>query len=841
MALESFAKYQNYPVETVNFRRSPGMDPEPGWVGISIENLKEIKVQVEAIPWRNLSTLGEMQQGLTIKHFLRAFKGTQSPNTQKVTPPKSGLNNLGELDLETAGTEGDQSPPGPTTFFDIFVDSSGIEELDEDLFFAKKHNEGILRVPVTDIRRFWRDHGIVFQDINVKLRNGEWDPETVETDKDGCPDRPYTASEVFRFLFSQLPGSPAVSLAQNLKLDPPMDVKAAGDLAGNIIRELLDDLGLEVMLQPNNLVFIYRRGSRRVPAQQLPEKLGTYYDPTFWQASEKKSVSIYYRSPAVLAMGKRKVRRMSLAYVPIFQDTDGRYFQLEDVERIWGYPLSKVNKQIFSDPNKSFMDVPPTIGGPGGGKLHSLRREIMKKWAYKGYAPAILFDAKRCKDLQSGGTGSSTTTGLIDTDFEAMHFFPMVDCPFYEFELDLIDEQEPGDAGLKGDLGRFFILPPLVRGTRIGSGLFNDFNEVNRYFNETIDQTGNTIAVFQFQSFQVGRLISDYIKILRRAEFTTADALNKAVKSHFIGKGGMVINIDADIKAAAARVGAKFDTSKLRTDKMNEQTFNAIFVLKRLAANIAAFDKFEDEEKTKLKTQVTNFAKFQEIHAALGAVHMKFMHVAGVVESGHYSLDKDTGIILFSEPMCKIDKPFFFDGDTVVVVGDGGVYVTFGHELRTNSISDWTGVLLTPKDDDGPDFTVSIASMMRATPVKCKPVEVPDMRMYEADLGTPFNQAGVIAQAVGKASGALRTPRKSTGFSHTLHGFHKIAGDEGVDTIQYTFDGDEAKTFVAVNAPSATGPLGLADLHKRDRSTPKTVATRRGEETVRRWSVEDVR
>jgi hypothetical protein len=160
----------------------------------------------------------------------------------------------------------------------------------------------------------------------------------------------------------------------------------------------------------------------------------------------------------------------------------------------------------------------------------------------------------------------------------------------------------------------------------------------------------------------------------------------------------------------------------------------------------------------------------------------------------------------------------FFDGDSIKVVADGNVTVTYGYELKNNGIGAYTSFLFSAKDSDdaeGPARAM-FAGVCISSPLKALPV-VMNARMYLLDEGTPVNFNACYSEARSKAAALLEVPRSSTGYVYEVDGFRNYWLDAGVSSVQHSWEGNSpAYTFLAVNAPGASLPAGPPAMRKRD-------------------------
>lgn len=814
MALFNSCKYQGYTCHAVQYRRSEGIDPDFGFVEIARSDLKKIKMEAGVIPWTNLNSLGEVLAGTSIKQWRSKYEGKTTTAAPSTPGRKEGLNFQGDLELVTIAG-GDTIFPPPITFKHIYVNSDGIEEVDQDDAFARTHKDGLIRVPITDIRKFWRDHGVITQAFNVKRENGEWDLETVVVDEDtGCFQELHPGTACLGYLFGQLPGSPVLIIRDPDAIES-FSIEAIGENPLDVIRKVLVDQGLTARLLPDNRVLISKA---RVPAPvgKIAVRIGQYIDfgklSGGIQSDEKESLTIHDRSPLVMVIGKRRTRRLTLACVPIFQDTDGRYYRLQDIASVYdGYTYDQVRKQVWLK-QKSFQDVPPKFGS-GAGQTHVDRRERLKTWAFKGYCPAIFFDLKLCQ-LEKTGEVTSVPF-LVDRDFDVLPYLPMVEHGVYQRDFDKLDETPPEDApDAEGDADTLFLLRPYVRAHRVTRGLYGEIDNIAKHYADLKVDMDFELKTIGFLQTAAADRSAKYVQGLTRVGLAVDSA---KLQAQTLKSGEIVIDGDIQMIIAQGITAAQLDEA----DKMNLATRAFADNIRRQAVESAELTDQRNEIETAIDRHEKRVQDVINIFQNYGGVRGWFNMGQKIIDDGSAKLDPRTGIIMFTEPVGWMDEAFRQSMEGVEVITDGTVSVTFGYELKSNTITDFTSILVarTREDSLGPPAVVGVC---RATPIKPRVIHVPDMRLYETDLGHPMNIHACMAQGLQAAGGHLRQATREAGRSYTFNGFVSAVLEEGVSTVQYVWNGDLAETFVAVNAPGVAGPLGTAKLGQ----VRSTVATR---------------
>ena len=836
----SRGSYQGYGAKRCGWRRSQGWQPESGFVVLNLRDVKEIVAKPRNVPWRGVTTAGEDRGGLTIQAWKLGKAVTKSRVEPLPNPTGGGFNYFGDLFLQSAVSDDGNSfvDETPEIYRDIYIRPSGVEGIMKDLLRQRDHDTGDMRVPLVDIRHFWQRHGVIAQSINRKNGRVKFLKGTIDKDTD----EPWSTTDTFRFILSQLPGSCDLEVTSIVFLDTLGEAKPvlvdAPVLAIRVLAKMLDDYGLAISLQPDNSVLINRQRTNRVPAGKIPVEIGNFIDGGD-QNEEARTFTLHDRSPMLQVFGPRRLKRTSQPYVPVFQDIDSRIFRLEDIEKIWGYTLARVNKQTLTNNEKAFDDVPPRFGetftdpppvagalakaarfvrrflsaSDSAGNIHARRREILRNWAYRGYAPAALFVRAIAEKRTQNGAPFIT-----DEDFEQWDKLPMKKCPVYDSELKLINIAAWIDPqGPKGDIDEVVLVPPVVRARQVGIGTFSNGIEIELYFRQLRNAIRGDVNMWRRMAGQARLRFRDRLKYIKTGELQLEQTFDsKLTESEWVAEQGAAVFLNKDIVIAAEQVGSKFETGKIRANRMTDLTDPAIQAAKE---DLEVINRYLDNAQ-KARESVDRWElreeRLKQVMENLGAVQLRTNIMQRVIEETGYTLDPRTGIIMFTkDPACAMDEPFLLDTDSGTVIGDGTVQVQWGYESQENSIEDWTSVLFTATSDDE-DAQLAIVGINRTSPIKARMVNAEDMRLYETDLGSPMNLNQVLGTATAKAGAHLQQPLQTVGFTYRYPGLRKAVLDAGVSSIQHVLELDTGHTSIAVNAPgSINQPFGPAEFGQR--------------------------
>lgn len=812
MKLRHEVTYQGYKATSVLYRRSQGLNPEPGYVELDMKDVKTLKVHAKDIPWRPAAGQ-EVHGQIDIKTWFTLYpEGGTVTETRPLPEPKGGgFNPFGDLVLTTYDDASGQLID-ELRYTDVYVDSGGVEAVGADLAEIETKPVGKVRVPLTDIRK-WYKCGPVVCAINRRLKSGNWDPATT---KDGKT-QPWSMKEVLQYLLDMLPGSPKMvsysdPIANAGQFDPPTDIVGTGEPAAEHLQKLLDHNGLVAGLLPFNGYVISRKYVRKYQYKEAPGRFGKKLEvPKGGKGLhyERKTSAQTDRPPAVLVLGNRRIRRGTFPYIPVLPYIDGRYYPMQAVLDMIGYSKISLDAQVFSRADKKFRDAPPEsnlLTGGNNGQLHEKHRKILMQ-AYRLYAPAFLFP-------ESGGTGSA----MPDLQANPHPYLPVKKCPWYVRELG--GQEVPFDVlREKGDQDEFVLLNPVARGGRVGSQFFREFNVVDKYFRGLVtgeNKSASDMRTLLKQREEELKALSERLVTLDSLAMITlaTDQIRAKWKAENAAK---FVELSRDIAMAAAELGfGDFLNKDLVLDTMAETgvlfEVEAGAILRSIKYLKEVVGKFDD----KVRQWENKFEEFTRVYERRGGVAVTHNIPWGVLEG--VSVNAETGLLTSQEPLCHIDTPMVLDADSSKVISDGGVTVTYGYELKDNNIAAMTAFLFAPDNQEARAVPNAVfAGVCRTSPIKA--ISVPmNGRMYCLDLGTPVNFNACYAEARSKAAPLLEVPRQVEGYIYEIDGLRNYWLDGGVSSIQHTWDAarSPAYTVLAIGSSGSGGmPGGPAFVTER--------------------------
>ena len=800
--------YQGKPCVKLQFSRSVGLSPDKGSVEINLEDLGKIRLYPYEVRFRSTNDLA-YESGLPISAFLK-LKGTTTTARPPLEGRAEGLNEFGELVLRTYS---DGNPAKIVSYHDIFVDTSGLEEVTDDLANVLDHNEGVVRVPLTDIRQFYAGRAPLYQRINYHVASGKYDPESIHYDnvsdsltslkrKNG---KPFTASQVFRFLFSQLPGSPPclTNLGANLSnFEDPQDIVGGGQPVVEVIQRLLDQNGLEACFQPDGSYVLNYKTVDKDLGSKVPTEPGKLSDIPYVHY-EKKTHSISTHPAIVEVIGKKKVRQSRTPYRAVIKDLDGVWRDIDDIEDLWKYEKGSIAKQTLTSSDKSFDDVPPGDKAKGDQAiLYHRRRELLRDQAYKVYAPGWLIFGEKIKPAYGG----PEKYGFREDDVDAYPTLPITELPLYKKQFKDLYKQIPRPVDVP-EADEVVWVPPVVSGSYNTSGMFKDFEAVEKRWKSLLATEKEWLKEGNDALKQAKKKAQKWKK--QQGLWVDSIDQNKLYGSNLLT--GLVQSI-----REATGIGP---TELTDHDEFADEA--TAYLEKARAAtqeNIKLYQKWVTEGTKALKQRATNFATLKRVYKKFGVVWLKY-NVPHQVLSGGYAIDRKTGIIKFSKPMFVSIKPFYLDSETEEISRPAEIEVLYGYESNMNTKGDYTTVQV----GGDPDGAVDVLAVQALAAIPPYIMRAPSLRFAQEETGTPMNAETIKNAALDMAKPMLSQPRDATGYDRQYIGLWKVVLDMGVSMVTHDFDGDVAYTHVAINAPSAFHSGGFANMKPKASSIGDSV------------------
>lgn len=835
------AKYQQFQATAIEYARTEGFEPDPGWLMLRMEDVKKVLVApFKGGLWRGQSGF-IIDGGLDIRSWHAAQRRLTVTEPRPLPDIKGGgLNQFGELRMQTF--VGKKGKLDEVIYQDIYIEDAGLEDLASGLAEQKKHKVGTLFVPITDIRKYYKEFGPLFCRINVRNPDDSWEEGSVQ--EDGTP---WPADIVLRFVFSQLPGTPTIVKRsplkdtiddEKLKLDPPTNIIARGEPASEWAQKILDELGMTPRFQPNGRYIVAQDGAEGSKYGTIPVSPGKT-EKGKHQHSETQTVNITSTPELVMVIGKTRIRRTTEDCIPVLMDDEGRIREQGEVLREIGYPLRSARIACIQSPESAFFDVKPAPTSDI--LLHDRRREMLKLMCFKAYAPFS------CMIVDDGGRL------VLDPDARGSESLaPLHDFAAYLDELPALEKKIPTDKETeKGDRDDIQILAPLVRAKSFRETLFKDFDEIRSHFKRFVSSEFSSLGFWRRFETQKRTEAKTFGASLIKASVKLPTGFNtQKARDTYLTKLGVdtnFIKLDDDVNRALGFVSELGSVTHRLTQKdMTEKNSFTLKRVKQLLASAKFARRKQREAFFNARSYIAQFKSLRDSFVDHGAVAMLANAPHALMPEGSYNLDRQSGLITFKEVTGHMRRPYLLEGEHFVnaigLVSDGAVTVTFGYEYKTGTMLDFTTVLVAaglvpdPKTGKvkfkvgpgGIDVIAQIAikgpgalvvGLNRPTPLTPKIARSPKMRMYEADLGTPMNLTSVVTQALQRAAGDVARPPASTGFTYVWSGLRKAVLDVGVSVIQHEWpvgrDRGTAHTTIGVNSRTSRGLLAGAPTARR--------------------------
>ncbi len=799
---ESSAKYQGVTVQAGFMDRRPGLTGDIGFLDFNLADLKAIKVTQPFRLWLD-GRFTETPGPLTIQAAKKLRQQAQPTTPTTSTPSrKDGLDRGGGLTLTTKVDNGTNTDNNVTEMRGIYLLPSGIEELESDNDNAFSHSEGIVRVPVTDIRHFWAENGTpVYGDLNVLLENGQFDETTT---KDG--QTPWSLKEFLDFLCLGLPGSPNISgkVLDDSTRGVPINIKMRLELPSYWLSEPIDAFGLELHLTFGAAVYFAERAKKHTPRSFARDAGGNASALGVNPAVEKKTVFVLDRPESVMVVGSLRQQRIRRQFIPVFIDEDQKVKRMADLKSHWGYSFDQALGQAMIREDKAYEDIP-------GKDLAQrfARQKIAKAHFFKLYAPLSLFNTD-----QGGGTRPGApvaTAGGVGVYWD----FSKKKCPF----LPALDPWWTPDE-----------LKDLNVIAKTGTQTEEKANPSNAALIQTnVIVKGNLVRQRATNNIQdalqtVFAFIDSQKAVIARLN-AVRSVVKKLLDSSVIKENDPMIQISGPVPPEVdALVGIKYDEflrSLQGSDgDLIKQRYEAVEQM------MSDESKYSENMKPIYQAELTAIdQRIVEVERAIGPAEALARSVVsaaaeygyfrgwvnipwGIIDPGEYTFDSKTGLLHFREIAAVMESAAVFDRESGVLAGDGNVEVTYNCEYDSGSPTDMTYVVVVA-DKDGKG-TGHISQMSGITYTKGLVVRDDDLILYSNESGKAMNADIVKDQAARIACSLLKGDPQQDGYYYEYEGLWHVATSEEVNQVTWEFDGDRGRTKITANFPDKVNESGAA-------------------------------
>jgi hypothetical protein len=787
----STASYQGIDAIKCSVDRKPGLTSDAAWVEMLIDNLAKIDLKPQFRPWADINRK-EFPGPAHMGGVLKALRGA---GASQATPSGGGGAKAGELKrggpLVMTTTPIGATPGGPSggrtvTLKPMFVSPSGIREVEEDLAFARLHDEGTIRIGLVDIRYWWDKYGTpVWGDYNIANEYGVFDKDYL----DKGTGKPYTLHNFFEYLCACLPGAPLVSTAsvtKTGKFNPPQNVKMRFELPSYWLHRLLEDYGLELHLTRESNVYIGLRGAHHTVRSFTQFAGGNEFSIPDEAEYEKKTIYTVDVPEGVFVAGGRRMRRMVSSCLPCFVDEDGQIRALDDLPKLWGgYTVKQARQQALLSGEKAYIDVP----GKDGRQKHA-RVQIARRYFWRMYAPAWMFE------------DDPTRKGVLrywDVKAKKSPFLPMKDPVFTPEELKTMPEVVATASGLPDSAAVLKKLEaPVVRASVIRQDYSDNLDDFRSKMSDAIKALEEKKAAIQKQKAALFQELSEI----------------EDGKPDF--EGPSLLGLDDPVKFRKFREFVNDLTGRFIApieDALQEDAdwnARALTIKGRIEAMTKRWEKETNEYNDKINENKKKFLEAVKAVEALSFARMWVNAPYGIAKDA--SVNRETGVITFSDLAAVMDAPAVRDIETAKLVGDGDVEVTFMYEADRNRPNDYSyWCFMAPEKEGEP---VSLVEVDEPTGLKPTIYKDESLVIYETETGSSLNLNEISQKAARAAGGILKLGRQQDGYEYKYPGFWQIATDDAQNEVVWLFDGDTASTVILANHPDGS-VAGWASLKQK--------------------------
>lgn len=801
------ATYQGYAVEALAIDRKPGVTSDTGFVELDIEVIKQFILKPEFRLWQ-VARAAEPAGPFPITVADRLLRPSRSG---EILPPSiKGFRRGGSLVMnsklkKTDGTE--EQVGNGTVLTPMYLAASGIEEIEEDLESAIKHEEGRLRVNLVDIRDFWGGHGTPLAGrYNIVRENGGHDDSTV----DPATKKPFTAFQVFNYIALCLPGSPAIlnhaDIKDELKYPAPVNLDMKFELPVEWFKKMLDAYDLECHLTHDSQLVLLKRGAAHLvrnfrsvpmgPRNPLPESI-LPENPVV----EKKTFFTLNRPEAATVAGDRRQRRYAATCVPAFIDEDGGVRKLDELPLLWGYSMEDALEQAMLRSEKAYDNVP---GSDANQKFARVR--IARKYFFKLFVPAMFFAEPPTPPGLGAVDLTSGASVFWPDERSANPFLPMKDPWWLPNELDTL-ATVPGkspSAPVNKD-GKVLVETDIVvRANVIDQRHVTDLDAIKEIIDGFIKRH-EAVA----QEFGRRREINrKYAELLR--------TMNKPDEFKELGsfaEVGVVISKGKDLAIASFPVGILNTVDDIKKRNAAKRLMLGVDVL-LTDFEIRELDAQELEVQKEIQKLKSNRKALEDDLEDYGFAKLWLNAPWGVVDEGRFTVQKERGFILFNEIVGIMEGPGTYDKELTKLQSAGHVQVTFNTEVVLGTPEEFsTLTFMAPLKEGG---EVSLVRISEPTTLKPAIINEPDLVMYEDESGNVMNMKEVGEKAARLAKAVLDVPTQQIGYAYVYPAFHRVVTDDSVNQVSWDFNGEIATTRIVANNPDID--MGASSLARKRRA-----------------------
>jgi hypothetical protein len=756
--------FQGIPVQAARIERKPGLSPDFGTLEFFLEHLKGADVEADFRLW-GAAGFKESAGPFTM-HVLASARGPGKTTTSDATP--NGIKRGGALTLKTR-LNNQQTSDSKVTLTPLFLTSSAIEEMQEDIDENVPHTKGRVRMTVTDIRYWWREFGTpVYGRYNMVLDNAQIDAATV----DPSTGEPWSILKVIDYLCVCLPGQPRVTFSKRILAsdpNPPMNLDMKMELPAVWLERLLLAYGWELHLSNNSNVYIARRGDEHTldsfPSTPGGSPRGLGVEKNY----RKKTQYILERPEAAVVVGGQRERRVRMAYEPAFIDEDNEVRRMADLPALWGYSVEQARASACLKSEKAYADIPARDI-----IQKNARTKIAQKDFFKLYAPSALFGNQGL--FGSGPVSSGTTRDYWRFEKRKHPFFPAQDAWWTPNELAAmgVSNKTPASAVL------------VKTGAIIRANLIRQ-----RYYPSADDVQSQYEAWRQRQNEAKNALLQQLSQKRQEAAAISASEPDWESMSQFD-------KTKATLSRGQDRLLELIDRDVAYMNRQQEKGLaEKKQIQQRIAKEAAAIGKQIDEINESLDENAVKVSAIVNSVAKYGFARLWVNVPWGIVEEGEAEFDPETGLVMFQDIVGIMEAPSTYDRESINLIADGIVEVTFGTKVFRHHPADWSIWTFRAVDGEKPALVrISEASNLR--PYR---IEDENLVVHENEAGVALNADEAAERAADLAASVLGSTTKQDGYAYSYPGFWNVSTSDDINSVGWEWDGDVAHTLIQANFP----------------------------------------
>jgi len=759
--------YQGLPCLRAEISRAPGLAPGRGYVLIERKYVPEIAIRYNRIG---------IQQSRQVFWPVGAYP--QPAESTAGTPPgeyaqNGALNFVGDLVFDSSD-EAEGSGDNVVTIRRMYVDTTGIEEVDVDAFDGEFRSP-VVKVNLVDSRAFWTTGGEVTGSYNRVMPAGTLEPGSMKKGTEFWSLRDFIEKAV-----SALPTSPLITHFDGEASATPAPLDEDWRPFRNpvvVFDHLLKLGGFTVGLHWDDTVGIYRENVTFRERTFIGASTGSTFEvPRRMVTKDSRAVRYNHHSILTRVWGKPIRVNTTATLFPVFTDREGKYRPLTD---------------------RALAAAGMTVGGQRA-TVENLARWVLRKVSVSARSdPAekrFLEGAFRTFMIAPAALPEKNAVSSWDFDAAEYPTLPML----------------PYVARNKDEGGR-----PVELGFRVAAMTFYEqtFPDKNG-LDQAIDQFVESIALEIQRIDQANADIDDQIKeIFEKLEKLglNQDAIDILLSTPEEDLAAFYTIIEAyatlgegTFPPKPENVGDVDETkdSIAQASLRNKQTFRLAVLVNSLretkARNREQRDKLEEylDRATANRSKLIDRAEFRKF--------FKLAYTAGVVEypKDAYEVVPEKGIVVFNDPIFLLDEIGMddIDGGSQAEPGNVWARIRYSYEMRTDIGTEYTNFLFAfdPASPGG------VKKIGKNAAVAVAPVPIHDDRIAEyrnedgKSIDPKFDES--MEQAARQAAiKEFNVRRSEFARKYTFAHFWNIEAVPPVSNLVIGTDGDVSQTWVAVN------------------------------------------